>query len=66
MASQNPALDRKRQLIWGGFAARCSVCQWQRNYNISVSVHRLPDEELSEVIRGEFAHHTCENFPAAK
>jgi hypothetical protein len=53
-------MAKKPELIWGGLAARCSVCTWTRAYGNNSGVHRLPDEELSELIRQEFLKHRCE------
>lgn len=54
----------ERHVIWGGFSALCSKCGWKRVYRPgTVTMHRLPDEELTETIRAEFRDHKCEEFP---
>jgi hypothetical protein len=58
--SEAPARAKIPELIWGGLAARCSACAWTRVYGDNFGVHRLPGEELSEVIRQEFLMHRCE------
>ena len=52
----------KRQLIWGGLAARCSDCGWNRVYEPRKSVHRLPVVDLASEVQKEFYAHTCEKF----
>jgi hypothetical protein len=63
MLSQEP---RKRELVWSGLAALCSLCGWRRVYQPGATVHRIPDEQLSNVIRGEFTLHRCDDFPILK
>jgi hypothetical protein len=58
--SEAPATAKKPELIWGGLAARCSVCPWTRGFGNDSGVHRQPDEELSEVIQQEFLRHRCD------
>ncbi|MGH9726932.1 MAG: hypothetical protein ACRD41_17890, partial [Candidatus Acidiferrales bacterium] len=53
-----------RQLIWGGLAARCSMCGWEGTYQRGVVVHSLPIGELANAIRSEYELHKCEDYPA--
>lgn len=61
--SEAPRPTQKgRELLWGGLAARCSGCGWQRTYDPKATVHKLPTEEVSEITREEFLAHRCEEF----
>jgi len=56
---------QKRQLAWGGLAARCTACHWQRVYDPKTLKHHMPNDELSKIIRGEFDNHKCQDYPSA-
>jgi hypothetical protein len=56
------AMSKERQLLWGGLAARCSACSWTSVYDGDGRTHRLPDEEVSKIIRAEFSKHDCADF----
>jgi|SRR5580692_1125637 len=56
-----PRLTQKsRELVWGGLAAGCSKCGWERCYDPTATVHKLPTEEVSQITRDEFRAHRCE------
>ena len=57
--------SRKRDLVWGGLAARCSACVWQRVYDPNARKHQLPTDELSETVRREFENHKCQDHQSA-
>jgi len=57
--------SRKRELAWGGLAARCSACTWQRVYDPNARKHQMPNDELSETVRREFENHKCQDHQSA-
>jgi hypothetical protein len=56
---------KKRELLWGGLAARCSTCSWKRVYDPNACKHHLPNDELANIIRSEFEHHKCQDRQSA-
>lgn len=54
-----------RQLIWGGLAARCSMCDWTRTYQPGAIRHQLPGGDRAKAIHSEFERHRCEAYGAA-
>jgi hypothetical protein len=62
MPESLPSKQKSRELLWGGLAARCSNCAWERPYNRTETSHQFPTEDASEIIRAEFQAHECEQF----
>jgi len=57
--------SRKRELVWGGLAARCSASTWQRVYDPNARKHQMPNDELSKTVRREFDNHKCQDHQSA-
>lgn len=56
----------ERLLVWGGLAAKCSECGWERVYRPGSSLHQLPGGDLAEAVKKEFDAHVCETAASRK